>query len=381
LALLASACVTATSEPAGDAPASVVAATADPADDPSARTPAPESAEGVTEGPGVEGPSTGAPAPASPAGTPSAEPPSPSPAVPTPPPRSAEPSIGYIALDETQAFVQAVGVGIRAAANDAGIDLVACDAGWTRAGVEACAAELAAAGVHGVISFQPFVDLAADVCTATGDAPTIGIVYDQGPCQVSQLRIDQFESGRLAGDAMGRLAAERFGCDVAAFLSLESDDRDPIGAARMQGYREGYAAHCELPAITRSLVGAQFLVTARTQVAEQLEQIDGRPILVAAVSDLAVLGAMEAAADAGRERQVWYSGQLADRAIRKEIACDDRYIASVAQFPERLGATLVPALIDAIEGREVAPALEAELALVTADNVRTLFPTTPACDG
>ncbi|MEA2026007.1 MAG: substrate-binding domain-containing protein [Chloroflexota bacterium] len=298
----------------------------------------------------------------------------------TVPPRSAEPSIGYISLDGSQAFVQAVSLGIRESATAAGIDLVECDSGWSRKGVRACAEQLAQAGVHGVISFQPFADLAAEVCTTTGDAPTIGIVYDQGPCQVSMLQIDQAESGRMAGAAMGQLAALRWGCDVKAYISLESDDGDSIGAERMQGYRDGYQEHCELPEETRTLIGAQHLVTAKTQVAAALEKLKGRPILVAGVSDIAILGAMEAAADAGREDHLWYSGQLADSDIRAEIACNDRYIASVAQLPERFGTALVPTLVDAIEGRDVVPRIDAELQLVTAENVRQLFPDTPACD-
>ncbi len=297
----------------------------------------------------------------------------------TAPPRSADPSIGYISLDGSQAFVQAVSVGIRESATAAGIDLVECDSGWTRKGVKACADQLAQAGVHGVISFQPFSDLAAEVCATTGNAPTIGVVYDQGPCQVSLLQIDQAESGRMAGAAMGQFAALRWGCDVKAYISLESDDGDSIGAERMQGYRDGYQEYCELPKETRTLSGAQHLVTAKTQVAAALEKLKGKPILVAGVSDIAILGAMEAAADAGREDHLWYSGQLADPAIRAEIACNDRYIASVAQLPERFGSALVPTLLDAIEGRDVVPRIDAELQLVTAENVRQLFPDTPAC--
>jgi ribose transport system substrate-binding protein len=322
-------------------------------------------------------PSTTMPSAAASAEPLASEQPAPSSALPN---RSAKPSIGYISLDESQAFVRSVSAGIREAADEAGIELVTCDSGWTRSGVQACARRLSEAGVHGLLSFQPFPDLAADVCAATGDAPTIGIVYDQGPCQVALLEIDQAESGRLAGEAMGTFAAERWDCDVAAYVSLESEADDPIGGARMDGYRAGYQEHCELPEDSRSLGGAQHLATAETQVAALLRTLKGRPVLVAGVSDIAILGAMEAAAAAGRSDQLWYGGQLADAAIHAEIACNDHYIASVAQFPERFGQALVPALVDALEGRAVPQRMEAELEVVTAANVRSLFPDTPVCD-
>lgn len=295
-------------------------------------------------------------------------------------PARTEPAIGYISLDESQAFVQTISGGIRDAAADAGIELIECDSSWTRPGVRECAADLAAAGVSGILSMQPFPDLNEAVCEALGDIPVIGIVYDQGPCQVSLFEIDQAESGRLAGSALGALAAKRFECDVKAYVSLESGADDIIGGARMDGYRAGYQEHCELPKQDVTLNDAQHLVTARTQFADVLEDIKGKPIMVAGVSEDAILGAMSAAAKRDRSNHIWTSGQLADPVIHQTIACDNHYVASVAQFPERFGDTVVPAMVNVIEGVEVPPRLLAELELVTASNVRDLFPDTPACD-
>ena len=269
---------------------------------------------------------------------------------------------------------------MREAAAAAGVPLVECDSGWTRAGVRACAAELAEAGVTGVISMQPFPDLTEEVCEVLDGALTIGIVYDQGPCQVSLFEIDQAESGRLAGAALGAFAAKRFECDVKAYVSLESGADDPIGGARMDGYRAGYQEHCSLPKQTRELSDAQHLITAQNQFRAVLDEIKGKPIMVAGVSEDAILGAMSAAEQRDRARHTWFSGQLADPAIRQTIACDEHYVASVAQFPERFGSTVVPTLIEAMQGRDVPPVLQAELRLVTDENVRELFPDTPACD-
>ena len=41
---------------------------------------------------------------------------------------------------------------------------------------------------------------------------------------------------------------------------------------------------------------------------------------------------------------------------------------------------VVPALVEAMDGVAVPPLLQAELELVTAENVRELFPDTPSCD-
>ncbi len=275
--------------------------------------------------------------------------------------------------------MQIISGGLREAAASADIPLIECDAGWTRSGVTACATELARAGVTGLISMQPFPDLTEAVCETLA-VPTIGIVYDQGPCQVSLLEIDQAESGRLAGSALGALAAKRFDCDVKAYVSLESGVNDAIGGARMDGYRAGYEEHCALPDQTRRLNDAQHLVTAQNQFLDVLDEIKGKPIIVAGVSEDAILGAMSASERRDRSNHAWYSGQLADPVIRQTIACDEHYVASVAQFPERFGRTVVPALVEAMAGAEVPARLQAELQLVTAENVRALFPETADCD-
>ena len=295
---------------------------------------------------------------------------------PTPPP----PSIGYIALDGAQWYVADVSRGVRTAVAGSGYDLVECDSGGTREGVLDCADQLAQAAVLGLISMQQFPDLAEEVCDTVGDVPTVGIIYDQGPCQVSLLEVDQTESGRLAGAALGALAAERWDCDVKDYVALGSGSGDAIGTARMEGYLTGYREQCKLPRQKRTLSDTQFLITAQTGMAGVLDEISGKPILVAGVTDLAALGALQAAAEAGRPNHVWVAGQLADPEARQAIACEARYVASVAQFPDRFGARVVPALVEAIEGGVVEPRIEAELGSVTAENVRQLFPDTPACD-
>ena len=72
-------------------------------------------------------------------------------------------------------------------------------------------------------------------------------------------------------------------------------------------------------------------------------------------------------------------GQLAEPEIRSAIACGGRVVGSVGQFPERFGAAVVPVLLRAMEGADVPSSIDAELELVTAANVRQLFPGTPAC--
>ena len=60
------------------------------------------------------------------------------------------------------------------------------------------------------------------------------------------------------------------------------DADDPIGGARMDGYRVGYQEHCGLPKQTRVLSNAQHLITAQNQFLGVLDQIKGKPIALIA---------------------------------------------------------------------------------------------------
>ena len=92
----------------------------------------------------------------------------------------------------------------------------------------------------------------------------------------------------------------------------------------MAGYRAGYEEHCPLPERTFQLDGADRLATAQAQVARKLDALQGRHVVVVGLNEDAVRGAMQAAADAGRAAEVWYSGQLADAPMRERIACDEQ---------------------------------------------------------
>ena len=52
------------------------------------------------------------------------------------------------------------------------------------------------------------------------------------------------------------------------------------------------------------------------------------------------------------QADLYYAGQGTDQSIWKDVACNPNYIASVAYFPESYGKTLIPAMIDILDGKE-----------------------------
>ena len=275
------------------------------------------------------------------------------------------PAIGYISLGEQWPFAQAVSQSVREEARRLGVDLIECDSRLEREGVRECAEQLGEAGVVGAISFGAFPDLGADICAALGGVPVVGVAYDQGPCQVSAVGTDNHAAGALAGDALGRFSQERWDCDINAWVSLEASAAGTLGAERMAGYRDGYERYCAIPDDAAIVLdGTDRVVTAQRRVAALLEDLRGGRILIVGLNEDAVTGALRAARSAGREKDVWVSGQGADPSARRSIACDEHYVASVAHLPERFGELLVPTLMAAVEGREVPSRVDTPIRLV-----------------
>ncbi len=292
------------------------------------------------------------------------------------------PLIGYLSLDDRLPFARSVAESVRAEAGRLGYDLVACDSRLTGQGVLDCADRLGQAGIVGLVSFQAFPELADEVCDAVGDVPTVAVVYEPGRCGVTTVGIDDAASGRLAGEAMGRFARERWDCRIGTYLSLGSSAAGEAAVARMDGYREGFERSCPLPgSATFLLDGADRVATARVLVTGIADRLPEGPVIVVGLNEDVILGAMEALRAARRTDDAWYSGQGTDPSIRQVIACDEHYVASVAHRPESFGPYVLESLRMALDGGLPPARVDVPLQLVTAGDIRELYPETPSCPG
>ena len=301
------------------------------------------------------------------------------------PPASADPSgesfkIGYISLGDSVPFVKLVSDGIREAAEDAGQELLFCDSEIDAAKALACAQNLAVQGAQGVLNFQVFQDSSPEICTAYGDVPTIAIDIVQDPCQIAFMGANNREAGRMAGAVIGEFAETEWDCDFTAYVSLESTAAGAANTDRMGGYRDGFTEFCEIPEDKeRILDGADRTDPALEQMTNLLGALPGERIIVVAINEDGILGAIGAANTLGRQTDLYYSGQGTDPSIWKDIACNPNYIASTAYFPERYGELLIPNMIAAIQGEEIPEEIFTEHVIVTSENIREVYPETPAC--
>ena len=177
-----------------------------------------------------------------------------------------------------------------------------------------------------------------------GSVPTIAIDIVQPPCETVFMGANNHEAGRLRiGHRQVRQG--HLGLRLHRIRVLESAASGQANTDRMGGFRDGFKEYCDIPADKeRILDGADRTDPALEAVSNLLPALPGNRIVVVAINEDGILGALGAARTQGREADVFVAGQGADPSAWKDIACNPQYIATVAYFPERYGRTVVPAI-------------------------------------
>jgi ribose transport system substrate-binding protein len=283
--------------------------------------------------------------------------------------------LGYLSYGELVPFVAEISKGIRAQATLAGAELVECDAHLDPKRVSDCMKQLSEAGVGGIIQFQGTLADPATVCAeGPANVPVLAVEFAQDPCAKALVGADDLRAGQIAGRAVGEWVKERWSCTYDAYVSFESVAAATKSQKRMEGYRQGFSAVCPVTneQIGKAIDTEKLATSAMTDV---LAILAGKTkIVVVAINGDAARGALAAAQAAGREGDVWVSGQGGDEASRALIRSNEHYLGDAAYFPERYGATIVPAILDLIAGKPVQAQLLIDPAWLDATTIGELYP-------
>ena len=284
------------------------------------------------------------------------------------------PLIGYISLGDAVPIVKLVSDGIKEEAERLGVNLIFCDSEIDDAKALACARDFAARGVQGVLNFPVFQESSPAICAALGDVPVIAIDIAQPPCQTAFMGANNRLAGQLGGRAMGQYMKDNFDCDYTAYVSLESSLAGAVNRDRMDGYREGFQEFCRL-VNERVLDGADRIAPALEKMTNLLTALPGDRIVVVAINEDGILGAIGAANALGRQGDLYYSGQGTDSGIWCEIKNNDNYVASVGYFPEDYGKILIPAILNAAAGQSLPGQMFTNHQVITSSNIDAMYDT------
>ncbi len=285
--------------------------------------------------------------------------------------------LGLIELGSSVPFSNLVTKGMEKEAKEAGAELIACDSELEGQAALDCAKSFATQGVEGYLNFQSDAELSEAICTAGPQVPVIAIDIAQEPCEIAFMGADNEYAGFLSGKAVGEFAKKEWNCEYDAYVSLEEPEAGAVNEERMGGYRKGFKSICPGELKDEKVLNASRSEIARTQFTDALTALPGKEHIIAVgINDEAVAGALAAAKTAGREEDVFVSGQGAEPNALCAIKNNPQWIADTAYFPERYGEIGIPYLIEAVEGKEVPKKLLVPHQLVDSENVEQFYEVT-----
>jgi ribose transport system substrate-binding protein len=274
-------------------------------------------------------------------------------------------------------FSKLVSDSVRKEAAAAGATLVYCDSKGDGATALACARNFKVQGVQGYLNFQSDAKSADAICAAGPAVPVIAIDIQQGSCQTSFMGANNQYAGYLAGKTLGTYMKQKFGCKYDAYVSMEEPDAGAVNTARMGGYRDGFTSVCG-PIKNLKTENAFRIDQARTTFTDVLTTLPGaHRIVVAAINDDAVEGALAAAKTAGRTNDLYVSGQGADPSAWCDIKSNPQWVGDTAYFPEHYGEIGVPYLIKAIKGEKIPKMLLVPHKIINAADIGSIY--RPSC--
>ena len=288
-------------------------------------------------------------------------------------------SLGYLAPLSGNPFRQDVTAGMRAAAEDAGIELIMLHtSGIILEDDLANAQVLLDARVSLAILFQPldsFAHVLVDRFAGAGlpvislETPIPGALFLGG---------NSYKAGTMAGRALGQFARTHWKSSYDKLVLLESSRTAPANRARLSGAVEGLKEL--LGDVPESRVlhvdGQARQDVAREAIREVLLPLPPKSrLLISAFNDLSAIGALEAIRETGREQFTAIVGQNGTSESRAELSrAGSALIASVAYFPEKYGDKLIKLAARVLNRDHTPLAVYTEHILLDSTNVKRYYP-------
>lgn len=293
-------------------------------------------------------------------------------------------TIGYISGGEASPFVSQASENIREVTAEMGVELVECDTEFLAEKAVECGRTIAAANPDAVINWQFHPDASEAVCDAYDNVPTVTMDTPNEPCAEVFVGADNYAAGIIAGTALGEYAESELACEFDFYMQVELPSLVDVNEQRAGGTREGFEQVCgAIPddkylMVDKEQGGDDYLENIRRITTDLLSaNPDAGTIIVSSpFSDADGVTMVNAFDTAGRGDDLEVIVAHGAEAIGHEyIRDDDRWLGSVAYFPERYGELAVPAAIDLALGESVPEEILIDHQLITKDNIDDIYPT------
>lgn len=282
--------------------------------------------------------------------------------------------LGYAAQSLDSPFSAAVSDSLRRAAEKNNVDLIQVDNHYSARGALKAAERLIAEQVDIAIEFQTYAKVAPLISALfqTAGIPLIAVEIPHPGATF--YGVDNYNVGRLAGQALVRWAKKNWQGKAEQLLLLGLEIAGPLPQLRLSGAEA--AIREILPAISPVSLDTrgEFHRSFET-IRKHVRLKPSLKTLMVGVNDPSVLGALRAFEEAGRSECCVAVGLGAIPEARAELRRPgSRLIGSVAFFPEHYGEDLLRLANDLLHKKHVPPAVYARHQMVTPQLANQLYP-------
>ncbi|MDX2138212.1 MAG: substrate-binding domain-containing protein [Chloroflexota bacterium] len=287
--------------------------------------------------------------------------------------------IGFANLTEEIPFGRDVRRGLELAAKPHGqIELIIADNQLSGAQALTLADDFIERGIDLMIEFQIDETVGSQIMHKFSQHNTPVIAVDIPMVGATYFGVDNYKTGYLAGEELGKAIQQEWGGAINTLIVLEHPRAGQLTASRMQGQRDGVESIIG-PIDPSCVITLDSGNTSSISEAAMRRALDSLPrnrhIAVICFNDDAAVGAIEAARKAYRAHEVLIVGQGADRRLRDELRRENtRIVGSTAFHPERYGAALIDIALKIMSGEPVPPAVFVEHTFISPANVDLYYP-------
>jgi ribose transport system substrate-binding protein len=283
-------------------------------------------------------------------------------------------TIGFANESEELPFAVDVRRGLERAAADIGnIDLVVADNRLSGEEAIRVADRLIDRDIDLVIEYQIDYKAGNLIMNKFQQAGIPVIAVDIPMVGATFFGVDNYRAGHMAGEALGKWVEKMWNGRIDQLLVLEEPRAGSLPEARIQGQLDGLQEVLGKVAAeqTHYIDCGNTTEISETGVAEALQTMpNSHYIAIICFNDEAAFGALQAAQNANREKDVVIVGQGTDRLIRQEIRdSESRLIGSTAYMPERYGERLMELALKILKGESVPPAVYMDHVFINAENI------------
>ena len=279
----------------------------------------------------------------------------------------------------TNPFAIPIAKGIAKLAKDFGLKLIYCDAEFKPEKAISCAEILASQKPDFVIAGNWQGGAAAAIMAIFDKAKIPAVSNDVSHPNAIFFGANNYSSGVVGGKAAGEYAKANWDCkDVWVFMG-ENLEEGEAADLRLVGFADGVQEVCgALPAdrIDRMRLSAGTADQAITVTTDWLTaHPEAKHILSTTIDDERANGMAKAFVATKRDGMVVGQGcdSVGIAVVKMAPASENRYLGSVAYYPEKYGDYLVSIALDVMAGKAVPQEIHMEHTFLDHDTIGTVY--------